>query len=487
MALTGSTNAEKAWNFLKGKGFSDIACAGIIGNLDCESALNPHNLQNTYEKILGYTDETYVAAIDNGSYSKSRFIEDKAGFGIVQWTYHSRKRKLYEFIKSKGASIGDYELQLEFFYKELSEGFSGVYQALKTAPTVRAASDIMLLKYECPSNTSTKVQESRATYAQKYYTRFSKNTGLGGVSNMGYYNVSKKSGTKLSEHFTSDEFDCHGSGCCKSTMINEKLVQYLEQIRTHFGKPITVTSGYRCTTHNRNVGGATGSRHSKGDAADIVVQGVTPRTVAQYAESIGVLGIGLYETSADGHFVHIDARDYKSFWYGQACAARSTFGTYSNIGGTTSSSNATSASDIFILSNGSRGEKVKELQNNLISLGYSLGLFGADGSYGNATAAAVKKFQSDHNLVADGIAGYLTLEEIKKALQAQAVNGYSVKVNASALNIRKGAGTNYAITGTIKDRGTYEIVEESTGVGAKKWGKLADGRGWISLDYCIKS
>lgn len=72
-------------------------------------------------------------------------------------------------------------------------------------------------------------------------------------------------------------------------------------------------------------------------------------------------------------------------------------------------------------------------------------------------------------------------------MQAQAVNGYSVKVNASALNIRKGAGTNYAITGTIKDRGTYEIVEESTGVGAKKWGKLADGRGWISLDYCIKS
>ena len=304
---------------------------------------------------------------------------------------------------------------------------------------------------------------------------------------MGYYNVSKKSGTKLSDHFTSDEFDCHGSGCCKSTMINEKLVQYLEQIRTHFGKPITVTSGYRCTTHNRNVGGATGSRHSKGDAADIVVQGVTPRTVAQYAESIGILGIGLYETSADGHFVHIDARDYKSFWYGQACAARSTFGTYSNIGGTTSSSNATSASDIFILSNGSCGEKVKELQNNLISLGYSLGSFGADGSYGNATAAAVKKFQSDRNLVADGIAGYLTLEEIKKALQAQAVNGYSVKVNASALNIRKGAGTNYAITGTIKDRGTYEIVEESTGVGAKKWGKLADGRGWISLDYCIKS
>ena len=65
-------------------------------------------------------------------------------------------------------------IHCQFFYKELSEGFSGVYQALKTASTVRAASDIMLLKYECPSDTSAKIQENRATYAQKYYTRFSK-------------------------------------------------------------------------------------------------------------------------------------------------------------------------------------------------------------------------------------------------------------------------------------------------------------------------
>ncbi|MDO5346575.1 MAG: SH3 domain-containing protein [Lachnospiraceae bacterium] len=79
------------------------------------------------------------------------------------------------------------------------------------------------------------------------------------------------------------------------------------------------------------------------------------------------------------------------------------------------------------------------------------------------------------------------MTEIKKALQAQTANGYSVKVNASVLNIRKGAGTNYAVVETIKDRGTYEIIEEATGAGAKKWGKLADGRGWIALDYCIKS
>lgn len=486
MALTGSTNAEKAWNFLKEKGFNDYACAGVVGNLDCESALNPCNLQNTYEKTLGYTDRSYVAAVDSGNYTKDRFAEDGAGFGIAQWTYHSRKRKLYEFIQSRGASIGDYESQLEFFYNELTGSFPYVYQVLQTVSTVREASDIMLLKYECPYDMSAKVQESRAAIAQKYYTRFSKNTGLGGVSNMGYYNVAKKSGTKLSEHFTSDEFDCHGSGCCKSTLINEKLVQYVEQIRTHFGKPITITSGYRCTTHNRNVGGATGSRHSKGDAADIVVSEIAPRTVAQYAESIGILGIGLYETSADGHFVHIDTRDYKSFWYGQACAARSTFGAYSNTSSTGSSSGSASTSDNYILSSGSRGTKVKELQENLMTLGYDLGKYGADGSFGGVTCAAVKKFQSDHGLTSDGVAGYLTLEEIKKALQAQDGSEYSVRVNASVLNIRKGAGTNYALAGSIRDRGTYGIVAESTGTGAKKWGKLADGRGWIALDYCIK-
>lgn len=304
---------------------------------------------------------------------------------------------------------------------------------------------------------------------------------------MGYKTCSKGKAVKLSNYFDSTEFDCHGNGCCSSTIINEKLVEYLNKIREHFGRPITITSGYRCPVHNRNVGGATGSRHSKGDAADIVIQGIAPRTVAQYAESIGILGIGLYETAADGYFVHIDARDYRSFWYGQACAARTTFGTYSGTAANNTSANTNSSTGTYILAVGSSGTKVKSLQENLIALGYSCGEYGADGSYGNATAIAVKKFQNDHNLKADGIAGYLTLTAITKAMQNKNASGYTVKVTASILNIRKGAGTNYQITGSIRDKGTYTIVSESSGVGATKWGKLADGRGWISLDYCIKS
>ena len=136
----------------------------------------------------------------------------------------------------------------------------------------------------------------------------------------------KGTAVQLSTNFKSTEFDCHGSKCCSSTLIDEKLVEYLQQIRNHFGKPVNVSSAYRCEVHNKNVGGATGSRHKKGQAADIYITGIKPAEIAKYAESIGILGIGLYETDADGHFVHVDTRDTKAFWYGQAQKSRTTFG-----------------------------------------------------------------------------------------------------------------------------------------------------------------
>lgn len=64
--------------------------------------------------------------------------------------------------------------------------------------------------------------------------------------------------------------------------------------------------------------------------------------------------------------------------------------------------------------------------------------------------------------------------------------GYLVKVKADVLNIREDAGTEYKITGQIKDHGVYTIVAEKDGTGASKWGKLKSGAGWISLDYVEK-
>jgi len=63
---------------------------------------------------------------------------------------------------------------------------------------------------------------------------------------------------------------------------------------------------------------------------------------------------------------------------------------------------------------------------------------------------------------------------------------YLVKVDASVLNIRKQPTTSSAITGAIKDKGVYTIIEEASGAGATRWGKLKSGAGWISLDYTKK-
>ena len=242
-------------------------------------------------------------------------------------------------------------------------------------------------------------------------------------------NEYKKGSTEqLSLNFKSREFDCHGSGCCSTTKLDPRLVEYLQMIRDHFKQPINVTSAYRCETHNRNIGGASRSYHMQGKAADIVVQGVSSREVAKYAESIGILGIGLYETSSDGFFTHIDTRATKAFWYGQGQAYRSTFG-----GAPVTSANPEPPKEdeqetvdngqlptyhksknkytlkLTYLQLGDRGRDVQIVQELLKNRGYELE---ASGVYDEATKKAVKDFQKKTNQAQDGIVGAVTMEKL---------------------------------------------------------------------------
>lgn len=107
----------------------------------------------------------------------------------------------------------------------------------------------------------------------------------------------------LSKHFSAREFACHCG--CGASRVAPALVNLLEQIREHFGQRVTVVSGRRCPAHNARVGGATSSQHLVGTAADIKVQGVTPKAVADFlAERYPkALGIGRYAT-----WTHVDTR-----------------------------------------------------------------------------------------------------------------------------------------------------------------------------------
>ena len=127
-------NAEIIWNFLKQKGLSDCGTAGLMGNLFAESALNPRNLQQSYEKKLGFTDTSYTEAVDAGTYKN--FVNDSAGYGLAQWTYYSRKQELFNFAVNSGKSIGDLDLQLNYLWYELTTVFPSVAQVLQRATSV---------------------------------------------------------------------------------------------------------------------------------------------------------------------------------------------------------------------------------------------------------------------------------------------------------------------------------------------------------------
>ncbi len=223
----------------------------------------------------------------------------------------------------------------------------------------------------------------------------------------------KGSKTKLSKNFKAYEFDCKGANCCGSTMIDSKLVEYLQQIREHFGNPVIINSAYRCSIHNRAVGGTSNSYHAKGQAADIRIAGAAPSEIAEYAESIGVKGIGLYETAKDGYFVHIDTRTAKSFWYGQAQAHIATFKSNDAVK-TWQIAAVFDGFDINV--DGIWGKESEAIAkkatckkgcaySNLTKIIQSAVGVTADGKFGNDTRTAVKAWQKENGLTADGVFG----------------------------------------------------------------------------------
>ena len=114
----------------------------------------------------------------------------------------------------------------------------------------------------------------------------------------------------LSKHFDREEFACK-CGECRAIAVDKALIDVLENVRTTFNQPVTITSGYRCPMHNLKVGGSRNSWHLTGKAADIVVANVSARDVSSFLknEYASQYGIGTYDD-----FTHIDVRDVKARW-----------------------------------------------------------------------------------------------------------------------------------------------------------------------------
>ena len=126
------------------------------------------------------------------------------------------------------------------------------------------------------------------------------------------YSLSAEGAKQITPHFKVREFAC--SDGSDVVFVSTSLVDILEAIRVHFGRPVTITSGYRTVSYNASLNNSSKkSQHCNGLAADIKVAGVAPADVADYAETLlpGTGGIGRYST-----FTHIDVRADKARWRG---------------------------------------------------------------------------------------------------------------------------------------------------------------------------
>ena len=169
-SIRGDDNAEMCWNFLKDKGFSDGAAAGVMGNWKMESGLEPRQCQHgdftgtggqahsfPYDPPEASLSDEYPAdLIGNGSF----------GYGLAQWTYPSRAQGLVDYAESIGKPSGDIESQLGYFWKECEESYPGVISMMSEEdPEVAAVTFHDVYENSADVDLTKRQQAAREIYA----------------------------------------------------------------------------------------------------------------------------------------------------------------------------------------------------------------------------------------------------------------------------------------------------------------------------------
>lgn len=224
------------------------------------------------------------------------------------------------------------------------------------------------------------------------------------------YVLDSEWGTKY-PNFKKAEFKCPCGKCNGyGNGIATTLVETLQELRNKYGK-LQITSGYRCSAHNKAVGGSTNSKHTKGQAADFYLDGFNNQSnrVNMVNELKKTKYYNYSYTNVNGNHpnmgnvVHLDTKledtddAYKTFVRDLQEAIGA------NVDGI-AGSETLSKTPTISTSTGWNHKAVKPLQVYLKSLGYDLGKCGVDGKFGKDMKACIEKYQRDNSLsIVDGI------------------------------------------------------------------------------------
>ncbi len=166
-SVVGGSFEEKVWFGMRAAGYSEIAVAGAMGSFYQESNFMSNCLENKGNKALGISDEEYTARVNNGSYTREQFCKDKHGYGLAQWTWHTRKAGLYDYAKQKNVGIEDETMQVEYLLQELA----GKYPNWENATTVETAAEIFCREFENPDMSVANLS-GRIAKAKEYYEKY---------------------------------------------------------------------------------------------------------------------------------------------------------------------------------------------------------------------------------------------------------------------------------------------------------------------------
>ena len=156
---------QSIYKQLIGAGLSKAGACGLMGNMNAESAMRANNAQDGMTQM---SDAEYTAGVDNGTYTN--FVRDAVGYGLCQWTYWTRKQGLFNFAKSKGVSIGNEAMQVEYAVQEIKSGYPSLWKFLCTTGDVTEAASRVCKEYERPAVNNISV---RASYGLKFYAEMS--------------------------------------------------------------------------------------------------------------------------------------------------------------------------------------------------------------------------------------------------------------------------------------------------------------------------